>query len=39
MISDALHEGLADLHSAIMVGYSDVFRGAFDSPETAAEHI
>ncbi len=27
MFDMALHEGLADVHSAIMLGYSDVFRG------------
>ena len=33
MISSALHEGLADLHTAMMLGYEDVFRGLFLDPE------
>ena len=33
----ALHEGLADIHSALMLGYSDVFRGT--SPDKKYDKI
>jgi hypothetical protein len=36
MISGALHEGLADLHTAMMLGYEDVFRGYFLDSATNA---
>jgi len=42
MISGALHEGLADLHIAMMLGYEDVFRGDFKNQsdyETSGRYL